>query len=63
MISSSHEALVKALQGGKGNISHSLRTLETRGWIVLGRSPGGKTQYLMLTPEGLKRAIHIGKKL
>jgi len=32
--------LVKALRGDKGNISHSLRTLEARGWIVLGRTPG-----------------------
>jgi DNA-binding MarR family transcriptional regulator len=63
MISSSHEALVKDLQGDKGNISRSLRTLETRGWIVLGRSPGGKAQYLTLTTEGHKRAAEIVKKV
>jgi len=38
-----HLELVKALAGDKSNISHSLRTLETRGWIVIGRS-GNQTQ-------------------
>ena len=42
MLTSSHQDLVRALAGDKGNISHSLYTLEARGWIVLGRSPGGK---------------------
>ena len=42
MLTSSHQDLVRALPGDKGNISHSLYTLEARGWIVLGRSPGGK---------------------
>jgi DNA-binding MarR family transcriptional regulator len=54
MITSSHQELVHALQGDKGNSSHSLRTLEVRGWIVMGRSAGGKAEYLMLSPEGLK---------
>jgi hypothetical protein len=40
MISSSHPELVSALPAAKGNISHSLRLLETRGWIVIGRNPG-----------------------
>ncbi len=51
-ITSSHQALVRALQGDKGNISHSLHTLEVRGWIVISRSSGGKAESLMLTPEG-----------
>jgi len=38
----SHQELGVALQGDKGNISHSLRTLEARGLIARGRSPGGK---------------------
>jgi DNA-binding MarR family transcriptional regulator len=46
---------VRALQRDKGNISHSLRTLEERGWIVIGRSSGGKAESLRLTPEGQKR--------
>jgi hypothetical protein len=51
--------LVKALEGDKGNISHSLRTLEARGWIVLGRTPGGWTESLYLTPTGLEKASEI----
>ena len=44
------------MEGEKGNISHSLHTLEARGWIVIGRAPGGKADYLDLTPEGLEKA-------
>src|SRR5918995_944202 len=54
LILSSHEELVKALQREKGTISRSLRILEVRGWIVIGRSPGGKAHHLTLTPEGIK---------
>jgi DNA-binding MarR family transcriptional regulator len=63
MIVSSHEDLVKALPADKGNLSRSLRTLEARGWLVIGRSPGGKAQHVTLTPEGSQRALEIGKKL
>ena len=54
MSTSSHQDLVRALLGDKGNISHRLRTLEVRGLIALGRSPGGKAASLWLTPEGQK---------
>jgi DNA-binding MarR family transcriptional regulator len=63
MIVSSHEDLVKALLADKGNLSRSLHTLEARGWIVLGRSPGGKAQHVTLTPEGSQRASELVKKL
>ena len=63
VIARSHEALVQALGGDKGNISHSLRTLEARGWIVLGRTPGGRTESLYLTPTGLEQASEICTKL
>ena len=63
MIVSSHEDLVKALPVDKGNLSRSLHTLEARGWIVLGRSPGGKAQHVTLTPEGSQRASELVKKL
>ncbi len=53
-ITSSHQELVRALQRDKGNISHSLRTLEARGWLAIGRSAGGKAESLRLTPEGQK---------
>ena len=63
MIVSSHEDLVKVLAVDKGNLRHSLRTLENRGWLVIGRSPGGKAQHLTLTAEGMRRAVEMGKKL
>jgi DNA-binding MarR family transcriptional regulator len=59
MMTSSHEELVRALQRDKGNISHSLRTLEVRGWIAIDRSSGGKAESLMLTPEGQKWAFQF----
>jgi hypothetical protein len=58
-ISSSHYELVKAVGGDKGNISHSLRTLEERGWIVIFRTAGGQTNSIDLTPEGLKNTSEI----
>jgi hypothetical protein len=57
--SSSHYELVKALGGDKGNISHSLRTLEERGWIVILRTPGGQANSIDLTSEGLNNASEI----
>ena len=60
---SSHEELVKALGNDKGNISHSLRTLEARGWLVLGRTPGGRAESLYLTPAGLEKASEICMQL
>ena len=55
----SHYELVQTLEGYKGNISQSLRRLEARGVIVIGRTPGGQADYLYLTPEGLKKACEI----
>ena len=54
MLSSSHQALVSALQEDKGNLSHSLRTLEARGLLVIVRSHGGKAEALYLTADGQK---------
>jgi DNA-binding MarR family transcriptional regulator len=59
MIRSSHQDLIRALPGDKGNISHSLQTLEARGLIVIGRSPGGKAESLWLTPEAQKWTSHL----
>ena len=59
MIRSSHQDLVRALPGDKGNISHSLQTLEARGLIVIGRSPSGKAEAVWLTSEGQKWASHL----
>jgi len=59
MISRSHQELVGALQGDKGNISHSLHTLEARGLLVIVRSHGGKAEALYLTAAGKKWACHL----
>jgi DNA-binding MarR family transcriptional regulator len=59
MIRSSHQDLVRALPGDKGNISHSLQTLETRGLLVISRSPGGRAEAVWLTPEGQKWASQL----
>ena len=59
VVASSHQELVRALKGDKGNISHSLRTLEAQGWLVMDRSAGGKAESLRLTPEGQKWACQF----
>ena len=56
---SSHYEVVKAVGGDKGNISHSLHTLEERGWIVILRTPGGQANSIDLTAEGMKNAAEI----
>jgi len=58
-----HLELVKALAGDKSNISHSLCILETRGWIVISRTRGGRAESLALTPAGLKKAAELWMKL
>ncbi len=55
-ISTGHLDLVRALGRDKSNVSHSLCTLEARGLITIGRSPGGQATHLDLTPEGRKWA-------
>jgi len=59
VIASSHPELVRALQRDKGNISHSLRTLERHGFLYIGRSSGGHAESVRLTPEGQKRATQL----
>lgn len=59
VILSGHEELVKALGGYKGNISRSLQMLEMRGFIVIGRSPGGNAHHLRLTAEGHQKATEL----
>jgi hypothetical protein len=59
VIASSHPELVPALQRDKGNINHSLRTLERHGFLSIGRSSGGQAESLRLTQEGQKRAAQL----
>jgi DNA-binding MarR family transcriptional regulator len=59
VIASSHQELVQAMPSAKGNISHSLRRLETQGLIRIGRSPGGLAEYVTLTMRGRQKASQI----
>ena len=54
-----HVDLVQGLRGDKSTISHSLRTLESRGLIAISRPPGGKADSVDLTPEGRKWASAV----
>jgi DNA-binding MarR family transcriptional regulator len=54
-----HFELVQVLGKDKSNISHNLRTLEARGFITIGRTAGGKADYLALTPAGRPWASEI----
>jgi DNA-binding MarR family transcriptional regulator len=58
-ISTGHLELVQTLGRDKSNISHSLRTLEARGLITIGRSAGGQATHLDLTLEGRKLASNL----
>ena len=55
-ITSSHPELGAALPRAKGNLSHSLRLLETQGLLVMIRTPGGKTESIYLTAAGRQKA-------
>ena len=58
-MSNSHHALVRAFSSDKSNISHSLRTIEAQGLLIIGRSPGGKAEYVFLTAVGHHQAIQL----
>ena len=59
IFASSHHQLVQALPNAKGNISHSLRLLEARGLVEIGRSPGGQAEHVRLTSEGYQKAAEL----
>jgi DNA-binding MarR family transcriptional regulator len=59
IFSSSHQKLVQALPNAKGNISYSLRLLEARGLVEIGRSPGGHAENVRLTSEGCQKASEL----
>ena len=54
-----HYELVQALGRDKSKISHSLRTLEIRGLIIIHRTPGGQAHAVNLTSEGRKWVSEI----
>jgi DNA-binding MarR family transcriptional regulator len=51
----SHETLVRAFAHEKGNLSHSLKNLEAKGFIQIARTPGGRAAALDLTAAGRSR--------
>jgi hypothetical protein len=59
VIASSHQALVQAVPSAQGPMSHRLRLLETRGVIRIGRSPGGRAEYVTLTTAGRQKAAQL----
>jgi DNA-binding MarR family transcriptional regulator len=54
-----HYELVQSLGRDKTNVSHSLRTLEAQGLIVISRTPGGQANTVDLTSEGRNLASEI----
>jgi len=59
VIASSHQERGQALPSAKGHMSHSLRLLETRGLIRIGRSPGGRAAYVTLTTAGRQKTAQV----
>jgi hypothetical protein len=59
IFSSDHPKLVQALPHAKSNISYSLRLLEARGLVEIGRSPGGQAESVRLTSEGCQKASEL----
>jgi len=58
-ISTGHLDLMRVLGRDKSHVSHRLCTLEARGLITIGRSPGGQATHLDLTPAGRKWASNL----
>jgi DNA-binding MarR family transcriptional regulator len=58
-MSASHEELVQTLAHDKGNLSTSLRNLAAKGLVRLTKTPGGKTEAVDLTAEGLDRVAAL----
>jgi DNA-binding MarR family transcriptional regulator len=58
-MASSHQDLARTLQHDKGNLSHSLRTLERHGFLTIQRSSGGQAESLLLTQAGQNKASQL----
>jgi DNA-binding MarR family transcriptional regulator len=54
-----HDELVQSLGRDKSNVSHSLRTLEARGLIVISRTSGVQASTVDLTSEGRNLASEL----
>ncbi|MGE3541878.1 MAG: hypothetical protein AB7N91_31225 [Candidatus Tectimicrobiota bacterium] len=58
-MASSHQDLARGLQHDKGNLSHSLQTLERHGLLSIYRSRGGQAETLLLIPAGQNKAAQL----
>lgn len=58
-MAASHADLVHALVHDKGNLSTSLRNLERKGLVTIGRTAGGKAENVTLTPAGQERLAEL----
>ena len=56
-----YDELRRALGGNKGNMSMSLRNLETKGLLKVYRTSGGQASTLWLTEKGKNRACKLNK--
>ena len=56
VFSSRRQKLVQTLPNTKGNISHSLRLLDARSLVEIGRSLGGQADNVRRTSEGCQKA-------
>jgi len=59
LIVRSHQELVRALHTDSGNLSHGLRPLAPHGLLVIGRSPGGQAESVILTAARHQRAAQL----
>jgi DNA-binding MarR family transcriptional regulator len=58
-MAASHQDLVHAVGGDKGNVSTSLKGLERKGLIRIHRTSGGHAEAVDLTAEGRKRVAAL----
>jgi len=59
VIARRHQELVQAVPSATGTMSPSLRLLDTRGLIRIGRSPGGRAADVTLTTAGRQKAAQL----
>jgi DNA-binding MarR family transcriptional regulator len=62
-MAASHPDLGHALGGDKGNLSHSLTSLEAKELIRVRRTPGGQAESVDLTPHGRQLVAQLSGKL
>ena len=62
-MAASHQDLVRALGADKGNLSHSLANLETKGLVWITRTAGGKAEAVDLTPAGRREVVNTEQAL